>query len=176
MYAAGDGIEKDNALSREFWICWAASNAATARRHAEKTARVFLWHRPGEEPLHRLWTERTNYFVEYEALIRRRRENTEPMSIDTAEALRKLPDGCRPARPPAAEMRAANVNRVEGSVVLLSDKSGRITGMVVSKLSEPRILIGAFDAFQKALRADGCLVPTDAADRPIEVPFTFQLE
>lgn len=173
-YAIGNGVPKDRERRRDLYRCWATSNSSIAAYYASRTERVLLWHRPGEGPIHKYWLEQIRFFKGMEL-----RSDTLPDSreggVEDAVRLKSLPQDCRPGRPPAYEMHVAKVDSVEGAVQVYVDMSGRVAGFRFASISDERLRMPIFLAFQKSFEAEGCVLPPVVAGECVEVPFLFRV-
>lgn len=175
IYRAGPDFDRDLERSRKLRSRWAFATAAYAQVNADKTKPFLLVHRPGEGPIHRYWTERAGYFVALGNRLSSKPTNVE-IEVDTTSPPASLAAACRPDSPPVAAMNALKLDRVEGTVVILLDNSGRIEGIVVDKISDSRMRVGTLDVFQRSLRSRDCDLTVRGFNRPIEIPFAFQLQ
>ena len=175
IYWTGYAGAKDPVRARQARIRWANGNAEVSRHYADKTKPVLFVHRPGEGPQHRYWTERASYFEAYARLVGRATENTYPVTDPQQVPIGKLPDTCHPAKPPAAAMAVAKVDRVDGTLTLLTSDSNEILGMVVDGISSQPLRVAALDVFQEALRSSRCVTRWPTPVRPVQIPFTFQV-
>ena len=174
IYRAGYGADRDPVRARELSVRWARSNAATAGYYAEK-AKPFLFVRLGDAAAHQYWIERSNFFHAYANLIRVDVKSLPIPSESQQIPLRTLPAACRPKAPPARAMALAKIDRLEGSITLMANAANVIEGMVVDDVEVHSLRIAALDVFQKAFRAPECIMNWQGGDRPVQIPFRFQV-
>lgn len=174
IYSSGYGGQHDRAQSRELYGRWAQANAAIAGHYADKTKPILFIHRNGEGPVHRFWKERQGYYLALGRRITTSATRAAPTDETHPFSLTKMPSACRPSTIPAREMMAAKIDSFAGSLILLSDREGRIEGMLIQSTAGLPLQIAALELLQKGLRGPECVVKWPGDERPVEIPFVFR--
>ena len=89
--------------------------------------------------------------------------------------MNRLPDGCRPARPPFAAMSRFNLRQLSGSILFFVDAEGKVRGVTHQAISEPELRYEAVAFFSESLRSKDCEIDPAFRDRRMVIPFRFEV-
>lgn len=169
MYEIGEGVDKDERQAFKSFESAAESgsaggqfNVARAYQHGIGTRRDLI--------RARYWYEQADAAaVQEQGIVKR------AMMGDGKDASRRLPDGCRPARPPMAAMNRLGLREVSGQIAFVVDAEGKVRGVRNQSLSAPELRYEAVAWFSDSLRSAGCAIDEAFRERVVMIPYRFHL-
>ena len=169
MYRDGTGVSKDERrafemfeLSAENGNVAAQFNVAKAYQEGHGTRRDYI--------RARYWYERADATQARDERVAR------PLDDLTARSggkMSRLPDGCRPSRPPIAAMNKLRLRQANGSILFFVDAEGKVRGVTHQSISEPELRYDAVAFFSESLRSKECVIDPAFRDRRMVIPFQF---
>lgn len=87
----------------------------------------------------------------------------------------RLPDQCRPSRPPMAAMNRLGLRQVDGRIAFAVDADGKVRGVRNQSLSVPELRYEAVAWFSDSLRSERCELQAEMRGRTVVVPYRFVL-
>ena len=169
MYRDGTGVSKDEhrafkmfELSAENGNVAAQFNVAKAYQEGQGTRRDYI--------RARYWYERAD------ATQARDERVVRPLDDLTARSggkMNRLPDGCRPSRPPIAAMNKLRIRQASGSIMFFVDAERKVRGVTHRSISEPELRYDAVAYFSESLRSKECVIDPEFRDRQMVIPFQF---
>ena len=172
MYRLGEGVERDT--RRAFALSMKAAEMGNAAAQFDVGQAYQQGVGVTKDMIHaRYWLERADAIqAAQEAKTRPRPSAAEP---DVAyKRIGRLPDGCRPTRPPLYAMRKNDVKEVTGAIAMFIDNEGRVRGVTARNVSVDALKYDIVAFFSVALRAPDCVLPEGTRrDINVEIPFKF---
>jgi hypothetical protein len=180
MYSKGDDVEKNLQLARLYRERALLSSSSVSTERARAFAPSWAGYKPGDEPLHAIWTEHAKFLrnlwkvekLQYEKL----RNESDALSSEPVHANTKVPDSCRPSAIPRREMLSTRTDEFSGAIQLVVDESGKSDGMHILRVGDRDLTLGAFWIFFKALATSKCVFPSEHRNAVVEIPFTFKFQ
>ena len=173
MYRLGEGVEKDT--RRAFALSMKAAEMGNATAQFDVGQAYQQGVGVTKDMIHaRYWLERADAVqAAQEAKTRPRPSAAEP--VVAYQSITRLPDGCRPTRPPLYAMRKNDVKEVTGAIAIFIDNEGRVRGVTARNVSVDALKYDVVAFFSVALRAPDCVLPDTRRDIKLEIPFKFVL-
>ena len=173
LYRQGEGVEKD--ARRAFSLSMQAAELGNASAQYDVGQAYQGGSGVSKDMIHaRYWLERADAAESTQAAKRRPRISTGEPAAATTNLVR-LPERCRPSKPPSYAMRKNDVTEVTGTISMFIDNEGRVRGVTARNLSVDALKYDVVAFFSVALRAPDCLLPETRREISIDIPFKFVL-
>ena len=171
MYRLGEGVEKDT--RRAFALSMKAAEMGNATAQFDVGQAYQRGVGVTKDMIHaRYWLERADAVqAAQEAKTRPRPSAAEP--VVAYQSITRLPDGCRPTRPPLYAMRKNDVKEVTGAIAIFIDNEGRVRGVTARNVSVDALKYDVVAFFSVSLRAPECVLPDTRRNIKLEIPFKF---
>ena len=169
MYRDGEGVSKDEHRAFELFERAAENGNAAAQFNIGKAYQDGQ----GTHKNHiraRYWYERADAT---QARTERVAKPLDDQTIRSGGKLGRLPDGCRPPRPPISAMNRLNLRQANGSILFFIDAEGKVRGVTHQSISEPELRYDAVAFFSESLRSKECVIDPAIRDRRMLIPFRF---
>lgn len=173
MYRLGEGVEKDTRRTFSLLMKAADLDNATAQHDLGQAYQKGIG--VTKDMIHaRYWLERADAAESaQDAKSRPRASAGEPGMV--YKNITRLPDGCRPNRPPIYAMRKSDVTEVTGAISMFIDNEGRVRGVTARTVSVDALKYDVVALFSVSLRAPECVLPETRRDVSYVVPFKFTM-
>ena len=173
LYRQGEGVEKD--ARRAFALSMQAATLGNASAQYDVGQAYQRGDGVTKDTIHaRYWLERADAIESAQEAKQRRLVRTGEPGVASPNLVR-LPDRCRPNRPPSYAMRKMDVAEVTGTLSLFIDHEGRVRGVTARNLSADALKYDVVAAFSVSLRAPDCVLPETRRDISVDIPFKFVL-
>lgn len=178
-YAEGKLTERNVELARIHQLRWIDFEIAHANyRNRDYSLIKTLFDRE-RASAYRFWQQRLTYMQKlriHSDFHSLRQTLIDPVKPSTAVMAGALPLACRPPAPPRQAMLQLKVDVVVGDVYFFVDSRGRVDGMALGEITEPRLTLATMRLFDIALRNESCVLPPSLSDQLVQIPFKFRLE
>ena len=173
MYRLGEGVEKDTLRAFSLLMKAAEMGNATAQYDLGQAYQQGVG--VSKDMIHaRYWLERADA-AEAAQEVKGRPAPAKREPGITSKPVSRLPEGCKPSRPPSYAMRKNDVREVTGAISAYIDSEGRIRGVTVRNLSVDALKYDVAAFFSVSLRSPECALTETMRDIKIEIPFKFVL-
>ena len=167
MYRDGEGVGKDEQRAFKLFALAAENGSVAGQFNIGKAYQ----HGHGIRKDHiraRYWYERADA-AEARAEPPVVRVAGEPQIVK----LKKIPDNCRPTRPPIAAMKQLGLREANGNMSFFIDAEGRIRGVTPQSISALDLRYEAAAYFSESLRSKQCELDTSVRGVAMVIPFRF---
>lgn len=169
MYRDGAGVSKDERRAFEMFERAAENGNVAAQFNVGKAYQDGQGTRR-DHIRARYWYERAD------AVQARAERGVKPLNDLTVSGggkMNRLPDGCRPSRPPLGAMNRLNLRQLSGSILFFVDAEGKVRGVTHQSISEPELRYDAVAFFSESLRSKECVIDPAIRDKRMLIPFQF---